>query len=72
MDILLYGALVLAQLATNLKQFSMKRCGQKTPGAFNSVCINMMRAVICLVVGALIWIFTDKYAMLCYLTKIFL
>ena len=59
MDILLYGALILAQLATNVKQYSMKRCGQKTPGAFNSVCINMMRAVICLVVGALIWVFTD-------------
>ena len=59
MDILLYGALILAQLATNVKQFTMKRCGQKTPGAFNSVCINLVRSVICLVVGALIWLFTD-------------
>ena len=60
MDILLYVALILAQIATNVKQYAMKRCGQKTPGAFNSVCINMMRAVICLIVGALIWLFTDR------------
>lgn len=59
MILLLYGALILSQLGTSAKQFAMKHCGVKTPGTFNSVCINLARSVICLIVSAGIWIVTD-------------
>jgi drug/metabolite transporter (DMT)-like permease len=59
MQFLLYGALILSQLGTSAKQFAMKHCGRLAPGPFNSVCINMARALICLVVSILIWIVTD-------------
>ncbi len=59
MYILLYGALLLSQLGTSAKQFAMKHCGIHTPGTFNSVCINLARSVICLVVSAVIWLLTD-------------
>ena len=59
MNFLLYGALVLAQLGTNGKQFAMKRCGSLAPGAFNSVCINMARSLICLIVSVFIWLIAD-------------
>ena len=49
-----YIALVLAQLGTSGKQYAMKNCGRLTPGPFNSICINAMRALICLAVSAVI------------------
>jgi multidrug transporter EmrE-like cation transporter len=58
MDLMLYGALLLAQAGTSTKQFAMKKCGSIAPGAFNSVCINLARALICLAVSAIICIFT--------------
>jgi len=58
MDLMLYGALLLAQAGTSTKQFTMKKCGSIAPGAFNSVCINLARALICLAVSTIIWIFT--------------
>lgn len=62
MILLLYGALLLSQFGTSAKQFAMKHCGVKTPGTFNSVCINLARSVICLIVSAVIWIVTDGKA----------
>ena len=62
MLILLYGALLISQLGTSAKQYAMKHCGVKTPGAFNSVCINLARSVVCLVVSAVIWLLTDGTA----------
>ncbi len=59
MDFLLYGALLLAQAGTGVKQFAMKHCGRLTPGPFNSVCINMARSLICLAVSVIIWLWTD-------------
>lgn len=59
MIVLLYGALLLAQMGTMAKQFAMKRCGKLAPGPFNSVCINMLRVAICLVVSVVIWLFVD-------------
>ena len=59
MFILLYGALLLSQLGTSAKQYAMKHCGIQTPGTFNSVCINLARSVVCLVVSAVIWLLTD-------------
>ena len=59
MIILLYGALLLSQLGTGAKQYAMKHCGMKTPGTFNSVCINLARSAICLIVSAVIWFFAD-------------
>lgn len=56
MDLLLYGALLLAQLGTSGKQYAMKNCGRLAPGPFNSICINMMRALICLCVSIVIWL----------------
>jgi drug/metabolite transporter (DMT)-like permease len=58
MDLMLYGALLLAQAGTSTKQFAMKKCGSIAPDAFNSVCINLARALICLAVSTIIWIFT--------------
>ena len=58
MDLMLYGALLLAQAGTSTKQFTMKKCGSIAPGAFNSVSINLARALICLAVSTIIWIFT--------------
>ena len=59
MIILLYSALIFSQFVNTFKQYSMKRCGRVAPGVFNSVCINMARSCICLVVSAAIWFFTD-------------
>jgi drug/metabolite transporter (DMT)-like permease len=33
----------------------MKLCGKRTSGEFNSVCINLARSVICLLVSVIIW-----------------
>ena len=54
-----YGALLLAQAGATAKQFAMKSCGKRAPGAFNSVCINFVRSLICLVVSMIIWLCTD-------------
>jgi drug/metabolite transporter (DMT)-like permease len=35
----------------------MKKCGALAPGAFNSVCINLARSLICLAVSLVIWLF---------------
>ena len=51
-----YISLLIAQLGINGKQYSMKNCGRLAPGPFNSVCINTMRALICLIVSVVIWI----------------
>ena len=59
LELLLYGALLLAQLGTSGKQFAMKKCGAAAPGPFNSVCINMMRSLICLTVSVIIWLIAD-------------
>lgn len=59
MDILYLGALLLAQAGISAKQFAMKKCGQVASGAFNSVCINLMRSVICLAVSLVIWLCMD-------------
>ena len=58
LEILLYGALLLAQSGTTGKQFAMKKCGRIAPGPFNSVCINMARSLICLLVSVVIWLAT--------------
>lgn len=58
MELLLYGALLLAQAGTSGKQFAMKKCGGLAPGPFNSVCINMARSLICLAVSIFIWLLT--------------
>lgn len=55
---MLYGALLLAQAGTSAKQFAMKNCGRLAPGAFNSVCINLARSLICLAVSLIIWLST--------------
>ena len=57
MDFLLYGALLIAQLGNTAKQYAMKKCGGLAPGAFNSVCINLARSLICLAVSLVIWLF---------------
>ena len=54
---MLYGALLLAQAGNSAKQFAMKNCGRLAPGAFNSVCINLARSLICLSVSLIIWLF---------------
>lgn len=59
MDILLYGALLLSQIGTAAKQYAMKKCGAVAPGAFNSICINLARALICLGVSLVIWLIAD-------------
>ncbi len=51
-----YIALILAQAGTSAKQYAMKVCGKRAPGAFNSVCINMLRSAICLIVSLVIWL----------------
>ena len=56
LNLVFYGALLLAQAGTTAKQFAMKNCGKRAPGAFNSVCINFMRSLICLVVSMIIWL----------------
>ena len=55
MHLLLYGALLLAQAGTATKQYAMKRCGRIATGSFNSICINLARALICLIVSLIIW-----------------
>ena len=37
----------------------MKLCGKHAPGAFNSICINMARGGLCLVVSFFIWLIAD-------------
>ena len=59
MPILLYGALIVAQTGTCVKAYSMKRCGQITPGPFNSICINLARSFICVLVSLFIWLISD-------------
>ncbi len=56
LEIFLYGALLLGLFAVSGKQFAMKKCGAVAPGVFNSVCINLMRAVICMAVSVVIWL----------------
>lgn len=56
---MLYGALLLAQAGTSAKQIAMKNCGRLAPGTFNSICINLLRSLICLAVSMMIWLFTD-------------
>ena len=56
MDILFLGALLLAQAGISAKQYAMKKCGQVASGPFNSVCINLMRSAICLIVSIIIWL----------------
>ena len=57
MNFMLYGALLLAQVGTSAKQFAMKKCGKLAPGAYNSICINLLRSLICLAVSMIIWAF---------------
>ena len=59
MLLLLYGALIIAQLGNCVKAYSMKRCGQITPGPFNSICINLARSLICILVSLFIWLLSD-------------
>jgi drug/metabolite transporter (DMT)-like permease len=59
MPFLQYGALLIAQIGIMGKQFSMKKCGAIAPGPFRSVCINAMRALICLAVSAVLWLVMD-------------
>ena len=58
MNFIYYGALLLAQAGTTAKQFAMKNCGKRAPGAFNSVSINLARALICFAVSMIIWLCT--------------
>ncbi len=51
-----YISLLLSQAGMTGKQYAMKKCGERAPGAFNSVCINAARAVICLAVSLVIWL----------------
>ena len=51
-----YIALIIAQLGINGKQYSMKKCGRLAPGPFNSICINTMRALICVFVSLILWL----------------
>ncbi len=61
MELLLcYGALILAQVGTTFKEYSMKNCSKLAPGPFNSVFINLCRSAICTVVCFLIWIIWDR------------
>ncbi len=59
MELFCYIALLLAQAGTSAKQFAMKYCGKLAPGPFNSICINVMRSVICLIVSLVIWLMID-------------
>jgi len=51
-----YLALIASGCGNALKQFAMKNCGRRAPGAFNSICINLARAVICAVVSIVFWL----------------
>ncbi len=51
-----YIALIVAQLMISVKMYAMKICGRRAGGAFNSVCINAMRALICLAVSVVVWL----------------
>jgi drug/metabolite transporter (DMT)-like permease len=57
-----YIAILLAQIGLNGKQYSMKKCGTLAPGPFNSICINTMRSVICIIVSLIIWLIADGKA----------
>ncbi len=57
-----YTAVLLSQVGLSGKQYSMKNCGRLAPGSFNSVCINMMRAAICLVVSLVLWLISGPSA----------
>lgn len=59
MFLIQYLALIVSSGGNALKQYAMKNCGRRAPGAFNSVCINMARAVICTVVSLIFWLMTD-------------
>jgi drug/metabolite transporter (DMT)-like permease len=56
MDLLLYGALLLSQLGTAAKQYAMKKCGGVAKGAYNSICVNLWRTLVCLAVSLIIWL----------------
>lgn len=51
-------ALIAASGGNALKQYAMKNCGKRAPGPFNSICINLARAVICVTVSVFFWIGT--------------
>lgn len=56
MTVFYYVSLLLAQAGISGKQYAMKHCGMRAPGPFNSICINLARAIICLVVSTCIWL----------------
>ena len=51
-------ALLAASGGNALKQYAMKNCGKRAPGPFNSICINLARAVICATVSVFFWLGT--------------
>lgn len=57
-----YVAILIAQVGLNGKQYAMKKCGTLAPGPFNSICINTMRSVICIIVSLVIWLIADGAA----------
>lgn len=59
MPLLQYGSLLVAQLGTTVKQFSMKKCGAIAPGPFQSVCINTIRVTVCFFVSLMLWLIAD-------------
>ena len=59
MELLLFGALLLSQSGTAGKQYAMKKCGELAPGPFNSICINLVRSALCLVVSLFIWLIAE-------------
>ena len=59
MTLLLYGALIITQIGICAKQFAMKKCAERAKGGFNSLCINLARSAICLLVSLIIWLVTD-------------
>ena len=59
MSFIPYLGLLLSSGGNAMKQFAMKNCGRRAPGAFNSICINMARSVICAVVSFIFWALTD-------------
>ena len=59
MTLLLYGALIITQIGISAKQYAMKKCGERAKGGFSSLCINLARSAICLLVSLIIWLVTD-------------
>ncbi|MBQ9116510.1 MAG: hypothetical protein IJY04_05760 [Clostridia bacterium] len=52
---LLFVSLLAACGGNAMKQVAMKNCGKRAPGGFNSVCINMLRCLICVAVSLVFW-----------------